>query len=46
MDYLQAGDVEDLLSLYEPSSDGSAASCPRTSADQGRARGKATWPLT
>lgn len=26
MGYLQAGDVEDLLSLYEPNSDGSAAS--------------------
>ncbi|WP_240677036.1 hypothetical protein [Actinacidiphila soli] len=28
MDYLQAGDVEGLLSLYEASSDGSAASWP------------------
>lgn len=28
MDYLQTGDIEGLLSLYEPSSDGSAASWP------------------
>ncbi|MFI9846940.1 hypothetical protein ACIHFD_58685 [Nonomuraea sp. NPDC051941] len=46
MDYLQAGDVEDLLSLYEPTATAQPPRGQGTSADQGRARGMATWSLT
>jgi hypothetical protein len=46
MDYLQAGDVEDLLSLHEPTAAAPPPRGPGTSADQGRTRGMAIWPLT
>lgn len=46
MDSPQAGDVEDLLPLSESTATARPSRGPGTSADQGRARGMATWPLT